>query len=80
MDDYGYVSFCCFCNEEYDYCECEPFEEGFEFEGFMIFEPNVDVCGDRLVNPDVYYGEAYTRWSNSRNRVADERGIRDVVL
>jgi hypothetical protein len=62
MDELGFVDECCQCSEEYDYCECEPHETGFEFEGFMIHEPNVSVCGDRLVDPEVYYGEAYKTW------------------
>lgn len=66
LDDYGYVNNCCYCSEEYDACECEPFEEGFEFEGFTILEPNVDVSGDYLVDPEVYYGEAYVEWLKSR--------------
>ena len=67
MDELGFVSNCCQCSEEYDYCECEPIAEGFKFDGFYITEPNVDISGDRLVDPEVYYGEAYKRWRRSND-------------
>lgn len=63
MDEIGYVDNCYFCGEEYDTCECEPHQSGFEFEGYIIHEPNVSVCGDRLVDPTVYYGRAYLEWA-----------------
>lgn len=74
MDELGYVNNCVQCGEEYDWCECEPHDTSFEYEGWVIHEPNVDIGGDRLVDPEIYYGEVYIKWLNTRNGVKDVHG------
>lgn len=63
-DIFGYETTCFQCDEEYEQCECTPHEVGFEFEGFTVCEPNVDLKGKFLVDPVEYYGDVYMHWAN----------------
>lgn len=49
---------CYFCHNKWGKCTCE-FEGEFEWECFLITEPNVSECTRFIVDPNKYYGEAF---------------------
>ena len=66
----GYIGVCFTAGHVWGECTCQtsvPEDEGFEFEGTNITDPCVSECGRFFVDPEIYYGEAYTVWKEKRN-------------
>lgn len=73
---------CYFCGGAWGACTCAfpsvlddegrlvdvPDEEGFDWCGMFVTEPNVSDCGRWFVNPVTYYGAAYVEWVRKRGR------------
>ena len=65
---------CFFCSAEWGRCRCR-FGISFKHEGVDITEPNVSPCGRFFVDPQEFYGEAFTKEALAVGRVMADPGV-----